>query len=467
MPKFGLFFLFICFSLLSTSNLDAEEIVSTKKEEPDAYYGLKVGAIVTPTLTQRMRDGKEATRDISPSDRSGFSLPWTLLMISKEWAETGLQVEFWGEILRSDSVTNDTRATGGNQENPYLFVIRRANVSKTWTGSTLNQKVQFGMIELPHMFSVWSGYYDWRYLERSPLESLAFAKDPVDLGVQYFASWRSLSLQIALVNGDGYRAVQNTTNSGFDGMAKLSWEESSSETWRAGLHLLARSANFAGATASECWEGRSCLSDDGDPRTRREANLNLSREFVYALEANLIYRGIWNLGLGGMAKKKPGGEIVDRNNLTQPPEQLYERTGRGVYTWLGVGNRQFRMFLRGEMATGGPQTGVVTTETLEREPWIRFGDTSRQNLYSDQSYTISRQIYFEWLYNPDVRFAVGYTELKSFDRDGEPNKWYVDSQNELRSKQEYRNQFISPTLNPISEYGRLDRSIVLKATATF
>ncbi len=147
-----------------------------KKDEPDGYYGLKLGAIVTPTFSYRIRDKASGTTDLSPSDRSGFSLPWTLFFVSKQWEETGVKVEFWGEILRGDAISQNTATDGGNKSNPYIFAIRRANVSKTWSFSSTKHTLQFGMFELPHMFSVWSGYYDWRYIDRSPLESLGLQR---------------------------------------------------------------------------------------------------------------------------------------------------------------------------------------------------------------------------------------------------------------------------------------------------
>ncbi|MCZ8343146.1 MAG: hypothetical protein O9301_08955 [Leptospira sp.] len=460
-------FLF-CYLFCFASTLFSEEVVTTKKEEPDGYYGLKLGAIVTPTFSYRIRDKASGTTDLSPSDRSGFSLPWTLFFVSKEWQETGVKVEFWGEILRGDAISQNTSTDGGNRSNPYLFAIRRANVSKTWNLSSTKHTLQFGMFELPHMFSVWSGYYDWRYIDRSPLESLGFAKDPVDLGLNYVGSWKSLSLQLATVNGEGYRSVQNVSGTGFDGIVKLSWEEKWTDSFKTGLHLLGRRANAFGNAGDECREGKTnCLPSDSDPNTRKKGSLSLSMENVWALEANVIYREYVNFGIGGLAKKQLGGEIRDLNQPFAFAEKIPERIGRGGYLWLGLGNKTLRLVFRGEVGTGGPTPGVRATETTEQEPWVRFKDPRFTDIYSDKSYYVQRQVFGEWFAIGDTRLAIGYSETLSYDRRGEPNKWYVDSIGEVRNRVQYEAEIQSPTQNPISVYGRLDRNLIFKATTVF
>lgn len=460
--------LYFCFLFFFASSLLSEEVVTTKKDEPDGYYGLKLGAIVTPTFSYRIRDKASGTTDLSPSDRSGFSLPWTLFFVSKQWEETGVKVEFWGEILRGDAISQNTATDGGNKSNPYIFAIRRANVSKTWSFSSTKHTLQFGMFELPHMFSVWSGYYDWRYIDRSPLESLGFAKDPVDLGLNYIGSWRSLSLQLATVNGEGYRSVQNVSGTGFDGIVKLSWEEKWTDSFKTGLHLLGRRANAFGNAGDECREGRTnCLLSDNNPNTRKRGSLSLSMENVWAIEANVIYREYINFGIGGLAKKKLGGEIRDLNQPFAFAEKIPERIGRGGYLWLGLGNKTLRVVFRGEIGTGGPTPGVRETETTEQEPWVRFKDPRVADIYSDKSYYVQRQIFGEWFAMGETRLAIGYGETRSFDRRGEPNKWYVDSFGEVRNRVQYEAEIQSPTQNPISVYGRLDRSLIFKATTVF
>ncbi|MDF3820714.1 hypothetical protein P3G55_12425 [Leptospira sp. 96542] len=462
-------FLFIfSFLIIFAYQVSGEEVVSTKKEEPDAYYGLKIGAIVTPTVSVRIRDKASGTTDLNASDRSGFSLPWTMFFISKEWEDTGLKMEFWGEIVRSDVLSNDTTVNGGTKSNPYVFAVRRANVSKTIELGQTQHKFQFGMFELPHMFSVWSGYYDWRYFDRSPLESLGFAKDPVDLGINYIGSWKSLSVQTAVVNGEGYRSVQNTNGTGYDVILKLSWEERWSDTLKSGLHFLGRRSNAFGYAGDECKEGRTnCLPSDGNPLTVKRGSISLTQEQVYAVEANLIWKEFANVGLGGMAKKQFGGRISDSLDPFGPSVMIPEKIGRGGYLWLGLGNSLLRLVMRGEVATGGPNPGLTATESSQREPWVRFKDPATNPIHSDQSHYILRQIFLEWFLTPSARMALGYTETRSFDAQGEPNKWYVDNSGMERNRVEYIEQFSKPTLVPISEYGRLDRNIVIKATATF
>jgi len=445
-----------------------EEVVTTKKEEPDGYYGLNLGAIITPTASIRIRDKASGANELSPSDKSGFSMPWTMFSISKEWEDLGIKAEFWGEILRNDSLTNDTSVGTGNKSNPYVFLVRRANLAKTFELGTTKHQIQFGMFELPHMFSVWSGNYDWRYFDKSPLESLGFAKDPVDLGINYIGKWRSFTLQTAVVNGDGYREVQNTTNTGYDVIGKIGWDPSWTENLKTGIHLLGRASNAFGYASDECREGRTkCLLDDGNPNTKRQGPVSLNQEQVIAIESHLLWKDTINMGLGGMFKKHLGGKIVDRMAPYQQGTIIPESTGRGAYLWLGIGNGTLRLVTRGEIATGGPNPGLRTTETVEREPWVRFQPGSTEPRYSDQSYYISKQIFGEWLFSPSTRFAIGYMEVRSYDTKGEPNKWYVDSTGESSNRVEYIGQFSKPTTFPISEYGRLDRNIVLKATTSF
>lgn len=94
-----LIYRFIIILSLFTYPILGEEVITTKKEEPDGYYGLKLGAIITPTASLRIRDKASGTTDLSPSDKSGFSMPWTLFSISKEWEDLGLKAEFWGKFL--------------------------------------------------------------------------------------------------------------------------------------------------------------------------------------------------------------------------------------------------------------------------------------------------------------------------------------------------------------------------------
>lgn len=52
-------------------------------------------------------------------------------MISKTFEEIGIQTEFWGELIRNNQLTSDTRADTGTKQNPYVLNVRRANIKKT------------------------------------------------------------------------------------------------------------------------------------------------------------------------------------------------------------------------------------------------------------------------------------------------------------------------------------------------
>ncbi len=448
----------------------AEEVVTTKKEEPDGYYGLKVGAILTPTFGYRVRDKASGVSDTTQSDRTGFSIPWTLFMISKEWDKTGIKVEFWGEVLKSNVLSADTQVDNGSKSNPHVFAIRRANVQKLWEVGAFQHRIIFGMQELPHMHSVWGGYYDWRYMERSPLESLAFSADPVDLGLSYLATWKSLSAHIAIVNGDGYRSLQNATNTGYDTIARLSWEHRWQESLKTGLHFLGRHGNSFGYAGNECFEGRTrCLPSDNNVSTQLQGDVRLSQDQTYAAEGNILWREYLNIGLGGMFKKKFGGTVRDALAPTQFPKQISETTGRGAYGWVGLGTSFIRLVFRGEIGNGGPNPGLRTTESNLQEPWVRLADanTLQRPTYSDKSYYVSRQVYLEYLHTENSRFGIGYIETRSYNSNGEPNKYYIDNLSNQRTASDFQSQFSTPLPPTISEYGRLDRNLFLKANLIF
>ncbi|MCZ8157486.1 MAG: hypothetical protein O9264_15285 [Leptospira sp.] len=463
-------FSFLCFLFFFANSILAEEVVTTKKDEPDGYYGLRLGAIITPTYGHRMRDSASGISDTSQSDRTGFSMPWTLVSISKEWENTGIKVEFWGEVLKANALSADTSVDGGTKSNPHIFAIRRANVQKLWEHGQFRHRLIFGMQELPHMFSVWGGYYDWRYMERSPLESLGFSADPVDLGLSYHAEWKSLSAHIALVNGEGYRSLQNANGTGYDAIGRVSWQNRWSEEFKTGIHFLARRGNAFGNAGNECVEAKTrCLPSDNNANTRLKGDLSLAQDQTVAMEANLLYLQYINLGLGGMAKKQFAGQIRDTLSPFILPVQRKESIGRGAYAWLGLGNGKFRIVFRGEIASGGPNQGLRTTETVAEEPWVRLTDlnTLKTPVYSDKSYYVTRQVYFEYIPLENVRYGIGYFETRSFDAQGTPNKYYIDNFSEERTVSEYRSQFSTPSFPLISEYGRLDRNLVIKVNLVF
>jgi hypothetical protein len=453
-----------------SSVLVAEEIVTTKKDEPDGFYGLKIGAIVTPTFGYRVRDKASGVSDTTQSDKTGFSMPWTMIMISKEWENTGIKVEFWGEVLKSNALSADTSADNGTKSNPYLFAIRRANVQKEWQLGTFSHRIIFGMQELPHMHSVWGGYYDWRYMDRSPLESMGFSADPVDLGLSYIAKWKSLSTHLAVVNGEGYRSLQNASGSGYDAIARVSWEQQWQESLKTGVHFLSRSGNAFGYAGNECYEGKTkCMPSDGNINTQLRGDIRLSQDQTYAMESNVIWREYVNLGVGGMFKKKFGGTYHDALAPTQFPKQISESTGRGAYAWLGLGTKLIRWVFKGEIGNGGPNPGIRTIETNVQEPWARLTDlnTLRVPNYSDKSYYISKQVYWEYFLSESTRLGVGYIETKSYDPKGVPNKYYIDNLSNERTSADYQSQFTTPSAPVISEYSRLDRNFFIKANLIF
>ncbi len=461
----------LCLFLLSASTaLIAEEVVTTKKDEPDGYFGLKIGAIVTPTFGYRVRDKASGVSDTSQSDKTGFSMPWTLFSISKEWENTGIKVEFWGEVLKSNSLSSDTNADGGNKSNPHIFAIRRANIQKLWEFGSFTHRLTFGMQELPHMHSVWGGYYDWRYMDRSPLESLGFANDPVDLGLSYLLKWKSLSAHLAVVNGEGYRSLQNANGTGYDTVGRLSWEQPWTDSFKTGLHFLARSGNAFGYAGNECIEGKTrCLPSDNNPNTLLRGDVRLSQNQTYAIESNVIWREYVNFGVGGMFRKKFGGTINDGINPYLYPRHVDETIGRGAYAWLGLGTKLIRWVFRGEIGNGGPNPGVLTTESNLQEPWVRLSslNTLKTPTYSDKSYYISKQVYWEYFLSEATRFGIGYSEVRSYDSRGVPNKTYIDNFSNEKTAAEYQSQFSTPSAPLISEYGRLDRNIFVKANIIF
>ncbi|GBF51480.1 hypothetical protein LPTSP4_30180 [Leptospira ryugenii] len=455
---------------LTSFGLWSEEVITTKKDQPDGYFGVKLGAIVTPTFGYRVRDKASGVSDTSQSDRTGFSMPWTLFMVSKEWEDTGFKVEFWGEVLKANQISADTNADNQSRSNPHIFAIRRANVQKIWTIGSFQHTIIFGMQELPHMHSVWAGFYDWRYMDRSPLESLGFSPDPVDLGLSYLFKWKTISLHTAFVNGEGYRSLQNANNSGYDSVTRLSWENTWLGSLKTGLHFLSRRGNFAGYSGTECFEGRTrCLPSDNNPATQLRGNVRLSQSETHAVEINMIWREYINLGIGGMFRKRYAGEVYDQVNPYLTLSRTPEFTGRGAYAWLGIGNSWLRIVFRGEIANGGPNAGLRTTESNLQEPWVRLVTINqiKEPVYSDKSYYRNHQVYLEYIQSESIRMGIGYSETRAFDQNGAPLKTYVDQFSNERSLQEYRSQFTNPSPALVSEYGRLDRNLFLKANLIF
>jgi hypothetical protein len=142
---------FFVLIVMFCSPIFSEKIVTTKEDEPDAYYGLKLNLIATPTFGYRLRDSANGTSNAGLNDRTGFSMPWTLLMLSKDWEDKNLSLEVWGELTRNSTLSSDTQVNGGSKANPYLMQIRRANIQKTWKLSQLSLKFIFGIQELMYI----------------------------------------------------------------------------------------------------------------------------------------------------------------------------------------------------------------------------------------------------------------------------------------------------------------------------
>jgi hypothetical protein len=121
-----LLFLAILFPIFS------EKIITQKNDLPDSYFGLKMGAVVSPAFGFRLRDQSSGKSNSRKDDRTGFSMPWTLFMLSKDWDEKNISVEFWGEVLRASNFSSDTSFDSGPKSNPYTLNIRRANIKKTY-----------------------------------------------------------------------------------------------------------------------------------------------------------------------------------------------------------------------------------------------------------------------------------------------------------------------------------------------
>lgn len=125
-----LFLLLVVVLFFNSQPLYTEKVVTTKKGEPDAYFGLKVNAVVTSTYGSRIRDKSSGKDNSKKDDRTGFSLPWTLLMTSKEWEDKKIFVEFWTEVFRANTFSSYTQVDNGNKSNPFTLGIRRGNIQK-------------------------------------------------------------------------------------------------------------------------------------------------------------------------------------------------------------------------------------------------------------------------------------------------------------------------------------------------
>ncbi|MBE8364108.1 hypothetical protein [Leptospira borgpetersenii] len=478
-------YVILLLTFLSVWTTHAEQVVTTKKDEPDSYYGLDVKAVISPSYGARIRDGASGISNSNPNDRTGFSTPWTLLMISKTFEEVGIQTELWGELIRNNQLTSNTRVDTGTKQNPYVLNVRRANIKKIWnTSSWGNYTLGFGIQELPHTYTQWSNYWRWRYIDRGPLESLGFASQPADIGLNAVGNWSIISSQFMVSNGEGYRETQNTNSAGMDVSSRFSVEPQLGESGKAGFHLFYRRENAFGSGGNECFEGKTtCLPNDLNPITALSKQIKSLQSDTTGLETNLIWNGPikWNLGLGGFFKKQNSGEIRDRLQPFAAPVAFgKDGFGKALYAWLSIGAGNFHLLGRIERGTGN--NGVVgVTDTIQREffPGLSISNVNlpaqvrnilpetRTNGYSSKSSFRRISVFFEWVVNPRFRMAIGYIENKNYDTNGVGQKVYIDQLGNERTEKEYLGQWNGSSNLGIVSYSSLDRQVLLRTTIEF
>ncbi|EMK11466.1 hypothetical protein LEP1GSC066_1809 [Leptospira sp. serovar Kenya str. Sh9] len=478
-------YVILLLTFLSVWTTHAEQVVTTKKDEPDSYYGLDVKAVISPSYGARIRDGASGISNSNPNDRTGFSTPWTLLMISKTFEEVRIQTELWGELIRNNQLTSDTRVDTGTKQNPYVLNVRRANIKKIWnTSSWGNYTLGFGIQELPHTYTQWSNYWRWRYIDRGPLESLGFASQPADIGLNAVGNWSIISSQFMVSNGEGYKETQNTNSAGMDVSSRFSVEPQLGESGKAGFHLFYRRENAFGSGGNECFEGKTtCLPNDLNPITALSKQIKSLQSDTTGLETNLIWNGPikWNLGLGGFFKKQNSGEIRDRLQPFAAPVAFgKDGFGKALYAWLSIGAGNFHLLGRIERGTGN--NGVVgVTDTIQREffPGLSTSNVNipaqvrnilpetRTNGYSSKSSFRRISVFFEWVVNPRFRMAIGYIENKNYDTNGVGQKVYIDQLGNERTEKEYLGQWNGSSNLGIVSYSSLDRQVLLRTTIEF
>jgi hypothetical protein len=460
-------YLFLIFFLLVSTNsyLYSEKIITSKTDEPDAFYGLKIGGIATPTFGYRIRDNASGTSNAALNDRTGFSMPWTLLMISKEWEEKGMSTELWGEVTRNSNLSSDTSVNGGNKSNSYVLQVRRANVQKFWNIGSSQFKLILGIQELPHVYTQWKENWRWRYIDRAPMESLSFAPQPSDIGISAQYNFSLFQFYLGVMNGEGYREMQNTDSSGFDVYSRVSIEKET-ENWKWGIHLIGRLGNFMGQSGNECFEGKTkCLSSDGNLQTALVKDLRSQKTENIGLEWNLQYKEILNFGFGGIHRKKHGGVTFDRANLSTLPTYEKDLTGRAVYVWGSVSLGQFTLGYRREDGTGS--NGVLGVFNSSGDGFFHYANP---NSYYRSKENFRRHLVFvEYNYDSNMKFAIGYAEVRNFDSKGSPNKIYLQTNTGLEAtERQYLDQYRTGVSSGIVSYlDRQDRQFFLKAMLSF
>ena len=471
--------IFVFFGLpYYTTSLFSEEVVSTKKDDVDAFYGLRLGGVVSPSYGRRVRDSKTGNSNTSPDDRTGFSTPWTLIMLSKEWKETGITTELWGELLRASSISDGTKVDKGNKENPYTLGIRRANIQKSFESSSVKHNLIFGIQELPFVHTQWKGYWNWRYIDRSPTESLGFANAPADIGLSYLMTAGIFNMHLMVANGEGYREIQNTTSSGFDANARFSLEGEMNEKTKLGIHIYYRKGNAFGAAGSDCREGKSsCLPSDNNLSTRLVRDIRYQQSDTIGAEFNVVAEKNLNIGIGAMARRQFRGMTYDALSLGGAVKYERDLYGKAAYFWIAGGYSFIQGIYRGEIGTGanGKMDAVSGTR---QEPYNRFDEPSAgtrnplltpnsEASFSSKAHFVSHSFLLEFIHSAKIRYAIGLSDLVSYDSKGVQNKNYVDITGETRTQKDYLAQQKGGTNQGITEYSDRNRQIFIRTTVEF
>ncbi|MCC5814225.1 MAG: hypothetical protein JJT78_05665 [Leptospira sp.] len=470
MKKLTLFLLFIA----SYNSLFSEKIITQKSDEPDDYYGLQIGGVLSPSFGYRYRDSNSGESNTRPNDRTGFSLPWTLLTINKNWEEQGLEAELWFEVIRANVYSNDTIATRVStgeprKADPYTLGIRRGNLKKIIQTDRITHKFIFGIQEMPHTFTQWNDSWDWRYMDTGPMESLGFFNAPADIGLSYLMELSIFQFHFGLANGEGYRSIQNAESTGIDGFGRISvqpkWEE-----WTFGIHLIGRTKNWIGLAGNECREGRSdCLPSDNNLNTFLEKDLRSRKGETAGVEWTIDQNQYLHLGLGHIWRRDYGGEIRDRLNQDRAVRYERDQFGRSFYAWLGFGFENFWLVLRGERSSG--TSGRLDANQEEKNEFLlRYNDPSNISsdyLFSNKSYFIRRSAIIEYRWTDNFRIAIGGNQINNFDSNGEKERVFIDQGGEARSKNEFQEQFGNQSYQGIMSFRKIERQVFVRATYIF
>jgi hypothetical protein len=398
-------------------------------------------------------------------------------MMSKEWKEKKVTVEFWGELLRSSNISSSTVTDGGTKNNSYLIGVRRASLKKQFDLGDHRFTVIFGIHELPHVYSQWQGYWNWRYIDKSPLESLGFSAAPADLGLSGLYKYKILSAHVAVVNGEGYRNIQNANSTGYDLTGRVSIEPEFSNGVKSGLHFLARGGNLLGIAGNECieQEGKNtpCINSDNNTNTRLVRDLRFQKSETFAAEWNLLYKQFVNIGIGGMFRKQFKGRTFDLLNLNNLPTFQRDTVGKAGYGWLALSYSDFTFYVKETIATCANQCEnavMEATQSASYDPINRVNTTAtgfRNPAYQSRGYFVKKDFALEYNYTQTARFAIGYYELVAYDTNGAPAKAYLTYLGDTTTQTAFQNQFINQKYLGISEYFQKDKQLFIKSTFEF